>query len=138
MRDKLQTLKIIHVSLVIGLLLAYFILGDLMNLENLKMPTIDSSSIVYLIIPVFAVLASGFMFKSLVSKIDSKLDFDAKIAPYQTASIIRWAILEGAAFLILLLKPDFLIFGLLIIVYFILIRPTKSRMENDLNKLSTK
>lgn len=48
---------------------------------------------------------------------------------------MRWAILEGAAFLILFLKPDFVLFGLLIIIYLIFLRPTEERVNNDLINL---
>ncbi len=42
------------------------------------------------------------------------------MAIYQTAAIVRWAILEGAAFIILILKEDFILFGILIVLYLIL------------------
>jgi hypothetical protein len=63
--------------------------------------------------------------------IDKKLKTEEKIPYYQTASIIRLAILEGAAFLILFLKPDFLLFGILIILYIIFLRPTEQQFRRD-------
>ncbi|PBJ06831.1 hypothetical protein BSF42_40060 [Flavobacterium sp. ACN6] len=42
---------------------------------------------------------------------------------------------KGAAFLILLLKPDFILFGILVIIYLIFLRPTEERINNDLNGL---
>ena len=52
---------------------------------------------------------------------------------YQTASIVRWAILEGGAFLILFLKPELAIFGLLLILYLFLVKPTKEKIEAELD-----
>ncbi len=54
-----------------------------------------------------AFFLSNLLFKNLIGKIDSKLTLEEKIVPYQSASIVRWVILEGSAFMILFLKPDF-------------------------------
>jgi hypothetical protein len=62
------------------------------------------------------------------------LKLEDKLPVYQTASIIRWAILEGVAFIILILKPDFLIFGILVIIYLIFLRPTEEKITNDFSE----
>ncbi len=130
MAKQLRIAKLIHLALLMGLLLAYFILG---NLDNIIPSAIDTKSIVYVLIPIGAIFGSLFIFKNLVSKIDPKLPIEEKIMPYQSALIVRWAILEGAAFVILFLKPDFILFGFLIIIYFMTLRPTQQKVENDLN-----
>lgn len=76
-------------------------------MDKFKRPSIDKSSIVYALIPVVAFFLSNLLFKNLIGKIDSKLTLEEKIAPYQSASIVRWVILEGSTFMILFLKPDF-------------------------------
>ncbi|MGB0892181.1 MAG: MFS transporter, partial [Flavobacteriaceae bacterium] len=58
---------------------------------------------------------------------------EAKMIKYQSASIIRWGILEAGAFLILILKPELILFGLLILIYLLLVRPTKTKIESELN-----
>ncbi len=131
MTEKLKTIKIIHLAICAGIIIAYFIIGDLSSLENLKMPSIDKASIIYLLIPILSVFLSNFLYKSQVNNIDSKLRLEEKIPFYQTASFIRLAVLEGAAFLILFLKPDFLIFGILIIIYIIFLRPTETQFRKD-------
>lgn len=131
MTEKLKIIKIIHLAISAGVILAYFILGNLTSFESLKLPTIDSSSIVYILIPVIAVFASNFLYKSQLNKIDRKLKLEEKVQFYQTAAIMRLAILEGAAFLILILKPDFILFGVLIILYIVLLRPTENQFRND-------
>ena len=132
MTEKIKTLQIIHLAVCAGTILAYFFLGEL-SIEKLKnVPTIDSSSIVYVCIPVLAFVLSTFLFKSQLKQIDPKLKTEDKLPVYQSASIMRWAVLEGAAFLILFLKPDFILFGILIIIYLIFLRPTEERINNDL------
>lgn len=133
MIEKIKTLQIIHLAVCAGTILVYFFVGEL-SIEKLKtIPTIDSTSAVYVFIPVFAFVLSTFLFKSQLKQIDPKLKLEAKLPIYQAASIMRWAVLEGAAFLLLFLKPDFILFGILIIIYLIFLRPTEERINSDLS-----
>ena len=131
MIEKIKTLKIIHLTICEGTIFAYLFTGQL-TLDKLKIPTIDSSSIIYIAIPIVAFVLSNFLFQSQLKQVDPKIELENKLPIYQTASIIRWAILEGAAFLILFLKPDFLLFGILILLYLVFLRPTQERIADDL------
>lgn len=133
MEQQLKVFKIIHLGLISGLILAYYFLGDLGNLKELAFPTINSENYIYLFIPIAAFIISNLLFKHFVSKIDNNLSVQQKLVSYQSASIIRWAILEGAAFMILLIYPEFILFGLLLIVYLALLIPTETRIKKDLN-----
>jgi len=133
MKDKLKAIKIIHIAMSIGTIIAYFVLGDLTNLNALKFPEINADSTIYLSIPLIAFASSSLLFKKQIQNIDSNLSLEEKLPLYQIASIIRWAILEGAAFMILILKKDFLILGIFIIVYLIYLRPTENKIRTDLN-----
>ncbi|AUC75777.1 MULTISPECIES: MFS transporter [unclassified Olleya] len=135
MQDQLKVFKIIHLALVVGLIVAYFFLGNISALSQLKLPTLDNASMIYIILPVAAFLISNLMFRLLVSKIDNTLSLKEKIVPYQSASIVRYAIIEGTAFFILIIKPDFIIFGILLIVYLALLMPTEQRIKRDLKHL---
>lgn len=131
MNEKIKTLQIIHLALCAGLIIAYFVIGEI-SVEKLKtIPVIDSSSIVFAIIPFLSIILAHFLFKSQLKQVDPKLKLEDKLPFYQTASLIRWAILEGAAFIILILKPDFLIFGILLIIYLIFLRPTEEKITSD-------
>ncbi|KAF2515135.1 MFS transporter [Flavobacterium foetidum] len=135
MTEKIKTLKIIHLAVCAGVLLVYFMVGNI-SIEHLKkIPAINSSSVVYVLIPILAVVLGNFLFKSQLRQIDKKKSLEAQLPIYQSASIMRWAVLEGAAFLILFLKPDFVLFGLLIIIYIIVLRPTEERVKSDLQDL---
>jgi len=133
MKDKLKAIKIIHIAMSIGTIIAYFVLGDLTNLNALKFPEINADSTIYLSIPLIAFASSSLLFKKQIQNIDSNLSLEEKLPLYQIASIIRWAILEGASFMILILKKDFLIIGIFIIVYLIYLRPTENKIRTDLN-----
>lgn len=132
MTEKIKALQIIHLGICAGTIIAYFIVGDL-SLETLNIPAIDSNSIIYLVIPVLAFVLSSILFQAQLKQIDPKLKLEDKLPVYQTASIMRWAVLEGAAFLILFLKPEFILFGILLIVYILYLRPTEERITNDLS-----
>ena len=134
MTEKIKTLQIIHLALCAGLIIAYFVIGEI-SVEKLKtIPIIDASSIVLAILPFLAIIMANFIFKSQLKQVDRKLKLEDKLPVYQTASIIRWAILEGVAFIILILKPDFLIFGILVIIYLIFLRPTEERISSDFSE----
>jgi hypothetical protein len=134
MQEKLKTLKIIHLAICAGTILAYIVLGQITSLDALKLPTIDNDSIVYLLIPFAAFSVSNLLFKMQLKKVNPKASVEENLPVYQTASIIRWAILEGAALVLLILKKEFILFGILLIVYLITIHPTDDRIKRDLNK----
>ena len=131
MAEKLKIIKIIHLAICAGVIFAYILLSDLSVLADLKLPVIDASSYIYLMIPVIAIFAGNYLYKFQSKKVDSNLKLEDKIPFYQTATIMRLALLEGAAFLILFVKPDFIVFGILIILYIIFIRPTENQFRKD-------
>lgn len=130
MKEKIKTLQIIHLAICAGVIIVYLLLGRF-SIDKLKIDAIDSSEIIYAAIPVLAFVLSNFLFKSQLKQIDPKAGLNDKLPVYQTASIIRWAILEGAAFMLLFLKPDFMILGILIIAYLVFLRPTEDRITSD-------
>ncbi|WJS96650.1 MFS transporter [Flavobacterium johnsoniae] len=132
MNEKIKTLQIIHFAICAGTIAAYFFVGEI-SLEKLQIPAISTLSIIYTLIPILAYIISTFLFRSQIKQIDPKLKLEEKLSFYQAASIMRWAILEGAAFILLFLKPDYILFGILIIVYLIFLRPTEERIKNDLS-----
>lgn len=135
MIQKIKTLQIIHLALCIGLIVAYIAIGDILNPETLKIPKIDSNSLVYFVIPIAAVILSNFLFKQQLVKVEKSLQIQEKVPFYQSAFITRMAVLEAAAFMILILKKELIILGILLIAYMIFLRPSIVRMENDFEKV---
>ena len=135
MTKKIKTLQTIHLAICAGMVAAYLFAGNL-SVDTLTIPVIDSGSVIFLAVPVAAFILSNFIFKSQLRHADSKLSAEENLPIYQTASIIRWAILEGAAFVILFLKPDFIIFGMLIILYLIYLRPTEDKINSAFQNFS--
>lgn len=135
MNEKIKILQIIHLGLCAGLVVAYIAIGNLLNFENISIPKLDAISAPFLAIPLGSFLLSNFMFKQQLQKVDSAMKMEEKLPIYQTAFIMRMAILEGAAFVILILKKELIVFGLLLIAYMIFLRPTMERIENDFNSI---
>ena len=129
--QKIKTLKIIHLGICAGTIMAYVFLGDF-SFEILKTTKIDTSSVIYLAIPIVALLLSNFLFKNRINQIDPKSDIQNKLDIYQVASLSRWAILEGGAIAIIILKPEIFIFGLLLILYLLFLRPTEEKIKQEL------
>lgn len=131
MKEKIKTLKIIHLAICAGMIVAYIFIGE-STMEQMNSQEINSENAIYLVVPIVAFFVSNLMFKSKLKQIDSSLTLEEKLPFYQTASIIRWAILEGAAFLILFIKPEFIILGIIIILYLAYLRPTEDKIVSDL------
>lgn len=134
MKQKIKSLQIIHLALCTGVIIAYVIMNKLSSLRDIFNISIDTNEdYIYLLIPVFAFVLSNFIYKQQLKTTgkNSSLDFNFNI--FQSASIMRWAVLEGSAFIILILKPELIISGIVIIVYLFLLRPTEERFKNDVN-----
>lgn len=131
MSKNIKTLQTIHLAICAGVIMAYLFTGNISQ-EIIKLPTIDSSNIVFLAIPLFAILISNLIFNFQVKQVNKSSNLEEKLAIYQTASILRWAILEGVAFALLFLKPDFLLLGILLILYLITLRPTEEKIKSTL------
>ena len=131
MYENFKPIKTIHLALCGGVILTYFFLGDSNTLDFLNVPKIDSSTFIYLLIGFSAVFLGNMLYKQRLKAVDSKLKLEERIGPDMTASIVRWAILEGVAFLILFLKKEFLVVGLFLIVYMIFTRPSLGGMKQD-------
>ncbi len=131
MTEKLKIIKIIHLAICGGIIMAYVMLADFSTLTNLELPTVDTTSIIYLLLPVFCIPLSVFLYKSQIKNTDTSLELEEKLPIYQTATIIRLAVLEGAAFFILFVYPEVLLLGILIILYIIYLRPSEAEFKRD-------
>src|ERR1044071_6745914 len=100
MAPQLKTLRIIHFGFCAGLILLYVLAGDL-SLEKLDWSDADVTSAALALVPIAAVLVANLLFRSQMKKTDPQAGTESNMAVYQAASIIRWGVLEGAAFLLL-------------------------------------
>jgi len=134
MKDKIKSLQTIHLALCGGLVAAFFTIGKF-SAESFKIENIESAEYFYLALPLLAVLVSNLIYKSLMRKIDAGLAIEEKLPAVQTATLIRWAIIEVAAFALLFGQTRLSFLSILLIVYLIFLRPSEERIDRDLKAI---
>lgn len=126
MNKKIKTLKIIHFSICVGVVFLFLFLGQ-SKIKELNIQ-IQVNDLIYLTIPIGAILIGNFLFSHRLKELKD-LNPDEKFAIYQSASIIRWAVLEGAALFILIAFSHLWLFGILLILYLIMLYPSREKIE---------
>lgn len=135
----IQRITIIYLALIIGQLL---FAGVSYSIVETNFLSFDFGSDVFvMLVPALAVggaFASNFIYNKKIDELTSLESLNNKLIGYQTACIIRYALLEGPALLGIVTYMQtgnlfFLIIAGALIVYFITLRPTKEKIEMDLN-----
>lgn len=141
--NKLNTIRIIHLAFCAGpsLFLAMALLlnqgGVNFSFDNIGT---EPGLIIAPIMTITLIPVSAFIFKTLLKKAleNSGIAVSDKLMQYQTAFIIRCALIESAALfngVMLLITGNviLLIFGVIAIAVLWLARPTKEKVQEDLN-----
>jgi hypothetical protein len=81
--------------------------------------------------------ASNFVFKNKLKSIDAMAPLSNKMAEYRSASIIKWALLEGPSFLAIIFtfltgNLIFLGFSGLVMIYFFTMKPGAEKAANEM------
>ena len=134
--SKLKIMQVIHTAFCAAIT-GFAIVALIMRKERIHLDISFSGNDPYFpLFPILAVISVAvgfFMFNKQIRSLDPMLTGDDKIAAYQTAFIVRCAFIEAPA---LLNVVAFLIYGNLvylivmavILVVFILTRPTKQHV----------
>lgn len=117
MKEKFRVFIIIYAALLSGIIVMAFLTGAI---DFEKIFRLSEEELPYLFIPVAAIILSELLYRNTMKQLDSKTDEDSRAGVYQTASLIRWAILEGAAMVCILL-PGIPAFNILLLVGFYLL-----------------
>ncbi len=96
-KKKIRTLKIIAFSLIAGVIIFTIIVYT--GTSTHQPTTKDEMSYILAGVVVLAMLASFFLGRNQIAKIQDSESVTQRIEKYQTALILRLAPLEGAAFL---------------------------------------
>ena len=134
-----KTTIIIHLALLIGQVL--FMGMSIVATQNAALQTVVGSNPLFFIL--LALIIGGvfigtFLYRKTLSQAADKPTLKAKLAVYQTASIIRWAMSEGASLFgivcfLITSNYFYLCVTAVNVLYFVLIRPTKLKIQEDLN-----
>jgi hypothetical protein len=135
---QVKVLTIIHLAFLAGM--ALFALVTFMLTQSTAINFDTSDTYLFIVIPfaIVAVFGSMFMYNQQLSPLVNEPNLSGKLGIYQTACIIRYAILEGAALFsitVYLLTANFLylLIALAIMSYFFAIRPTKDNIAGALS-----
>ena len=137
----IQTLKLIHVSLVVGL--AIFSVFAFMQNKDFNADINTNSTLLY-IVPIAALIGyfgSQLLFRKMLSNVQTSDSLQLKLNKYQTASIIKYALIEGPAFIALFAYYTTgsalpLVIALCLLAYLFVQKPTKDKIINSLDLTS--
>ncbi len=133
-RKYLRILSIFHLAMMAApLLMGIFFYSTTTISTN---TTLDDDIFIYIfpIIGLAGIFASNFMFKIVTKDVDQKETLGEKLAIFQQASLIKYALLEGPAILNLVWFSItgnllFLTVAGVLILFLFMQRPTKSKVE---------
>ncbi|WP_448699512.1 hypothetical protein ACFGVR_21040 [Mucilaginibacter sp. AW1-3] len=137
-KTMLKTIPLIHLGLLGGQVLFAIVTlvitpGSTFNIKFINDPYLYT-------IPMMAVISSlsTVLYKQLLTTAINKPTVQQKVTGYQTAMIARLAMLEGASLfgiVVYQLTANllYLVVSGIIILFFIVIRPTRDKIETDLN-----
>lgn len=136
-RSYIKTLTIIHYALLAGPM----ILGIVFYLNTaLDLNGNTNNDIFVYIFPLIAlggIFGGNFTFKKLLLNSKKNDSLQHKLASYQTASIVKFALLDGPALLNIMWFSQtgnllYLTIGMVLVLFLFMQRPTKIKIENDL------
>lgn len=130
--------KVIHYFLLMALI--GFTGFSVYTGNKLNLAGIPSNNFYMYFSPLAAVICyfmSNYTYNLSVKKIDKKLPLQRKLGLYFSACVIRYALIEGAAFIALVayLSESYLMYisiAVLLIIYFYAIRPTEEKLKKAL------
>ena len=131
-----KTISIIHLALLAGPLLT----GSIFYLKTEINTNGSENDIFIYIFPMISlagIFASKAVYRILLNPLKQKKNLRDKLAGLQSASLIQYALVEGPAFLNIIWFSQtgnmlYLTIGGVLLFYLFILRPTKTKIENDL------
>ena len=139
-KEYFKLLSILHTSLLSAQLLFAFV-SFYLNMNKVIDDSIQSLNAIFqFIVPVFiigAIMGSSILFKTQMKTAKTKVTLAEKLNDYRSAFLVRCAMLEAPAMFaivcyFLTANLLFLGFASLIIIYFVMTRPSPENTINDL------
>ena len=134
-----KTLQIIHFALLGSQLMLIGVFALLIHYHIVEIDNNFPTNFIYitLLLPALGVIGSNFLFKTLLKRIPDNAPIKEKLASYQSALFVRYAVLEMPTLLLLVLYflcgNQFLILAaLLAAAYFFMMKPSETGLIEDL------
>ncbi|MCL5244722.1 hypothetical protein M4I21_02805 [Cellulophaga sp. 20_2_10] len=133
----LKVMSVMHLVFCVGILLFTIFLYLQQESWVFTFPISSPSIVIVPLIAITGIYLSNYVFKKKIEPILDKKSLKQKLGVYQSALIYKFAFVEGAAFVCLVFALSnsnlfYLSFTGLIIIYFITLRPTKDKIEQQL------
>jgi hypothetical protein len=137
-KSYLRTFTLIHSALVAGVLIPGVLM--FMQTKNQELLLSFSGDTMFFVVPFMAIagiLAGNYLYGNIINGLASKSTLKEKLNGFQSASVIKYSLLEGPAFLGIVAFMNggnqyFLIIAMLLVGWLILQRPTRDKVERDL------
>ncbi|KXO01326.1 hypothetical protein LS48_02380 [Aequorivita aquimaris] len=134
----LRTFTLIHLVLVASVLI--FGLMMFLQTKNQELIFTYSGDVMFFVVPFMAIagiVAGNYLYGNIIKGLASKNTLMEKLNGFQSASVVKYALLEGPALLGIVAFMNegnqyFLIISLLLLGWLIMQRPTRDRVERDL------
>ncbi len=135
----IKTIQIIHIAMFAGMSI---FLGIIYNINKdswqFTFPDKGIFQWIAIIVVLFSLYISSFLFKKTIKKIDNKIPLFNKLMIYQKALIIKFAPIEMVSILCIVgafitKNLLYLIVATFLIVYFFTLRPSIEKLFSDLN-----
>ncbi len=135
----LENISILHMSLTIGPIV--FAIIAFKETEKKIISLSETDELFLIVVPCFAlggILLGNFIFRQTIKNIPSASSLRQKLIRFQTVSIVKYLLLEAATLfsVIVFLQTRnliFLVISSMLILYFLLLRPTKAKIERILD-----
>ncbi len=133
-----KTLRIIHLSLVGGIVV--FAIMMYLQTQNQHLSFNYSKDIMFIVLPFLAVagiFVGNFIYNKILIGLSEKKTLKEKLNGFQTASLIKYVLIEGPALLGVVIFSNggnqyFLFIALLLCGWLILQGPTRDKIEQGL------
>lgn len=135
----ISTISVIHLGLLSGIIA----FGTVIYFENDDwiINYTETENIFFFIVPIMSVcgiLIGNILFDAQIKRLAPKNSLSEKLIGFQTASIIRYALIEAPALLGIISSMlsgnlFYLLISSLLAAYFYSLKPTKDKIEQSLN-----
>lgn len=138
-KNYLRTLSILHYIIFAGILLLASYIYSLNS--NATLDLSPENDIFFYVVPAISILGfigSNIIFKTYLNSLSINNSLKSKLTGYQSASLIKYALIEAPAFLSIIMFMDegnlyYMIIAGVLIAYFFMLRPSKEKIINNLN-----
>lgn len=130
----LKTINSIFFALLMGQIAVYYFIKGL-SFQEITAFNFNEINSLHAGITIGAMFISYFLFRINLKKINTDEGLRSKLTKYQTAMLIKLAILEFAFFFLLFFAEAQALYLIILLVFFFLQRPSNNKISSDL-KLS--